>query len=339
MTIGEKIQFYRKQKGLSQEQLGSMLFVSRQTVSQWETDQTVPTVENLIRLHEIFGVSVDELLAVAPRQDDPGLRPLEIYTYHYEEEDLKKVTRNSFRRNYIPQILTTAFIAFVLIFLIVTEDGAFSIGLALGVLIMQLSFVCTSIYRSRKIHAANLAYYCDGDQTSTFALYDGYLDVTDYHDGVAVFYQRLKISEIDRFVDTGEYLMLYHGPIYHIIRKAELRENSRFFLLLENKVLSGKVDHAPGLTKALSVILCVLSVASFLTAYTIVVNLEYYTYGFPSYDWIMLPFAAIPLLCIAYGLYLKKKGYRYKKNLVFGYIFLLMHLMDFLFDLIRHIGR
>lgn len=62
MTVGEKIQHYRKRAGLSQEELGQQLLVSRQTVSLWETGQTMPTLDNLIRLRAIFGVSVDELL-------------------------------------------------------------------------------------------------------------------------------------------------------------------------------------------------------------------------------------------------------------------------------------
>ncbi len=62
MTTGEKIQKYRKELGLSQEELGKKLLVSRQTVSLWEKDKTVPTTDNLICLKEIFGVSVDDLL-------------------------------------------------------------------------------------------------------------------------------------------------------------------------------------------------------------------------------------------------------------------------------------
>ncbi len=62
MTIGESICKYRKEQRLSQESLGKKLLVSRQTVSLWETDQTVPTIDNLIRLKEIFGVSIDEII-------------------------------------------------------------------------------------------------------------------------------------------------------------------------------------------------------------------------------------------------------------------------------------
>lgn len=73
MTVGEKLQIYRKRAGLSQEELGTMLFVSRQTVSLWEKDQTLPTVDNLVKLKEIFGVSLDELICDAPASADESV--------------------------------------------------------------------------------------------------------------------------------------------------------------------------------------------------------------------------------------------------------------------------
>ena len=62
MTVGEKIQKHRKSLGLSQGELGQQLCVSRQTISLWEKDQTIPTIDNLMRLRDIFGISIDEIL-------------------------------------------------------------------------------------------------------------------------------------------------------------------------------------------------------------------------------------------------------------------------------------
>lgn len=62
MTVGESIFKHRRALGISQEELAEKLLVSRQTVSQWEKGHTVPTLDNLIRLKEIFGVSVDAIL-------------------------------------------------------------------------------------------------------------------------------------------------------------------------------------------------------------------------------------------------------------------------------------
>ncbi|MBQ1520614.1 MAG: helix-turn-helix transcriptional regulator, partial [Clostridia bacterium] len=60
MTLGQKLHLFRSKAGLSQEDVAGRLLVSRQTVSQWEKDQTMPTVDNLLRLRELFGVSLDE---------------------------------------------------------------------------------------------------------------------------------------------------------------------------------------------------------------------------------------------------------------------------------------
>ena len=61
MTLGEKISFLRQEKGISQEKLAELVGVSRQAVTKWENGNANPDTENLIRLAEIFGVSLDEL--------------------------------------------------------------------------------------------------------------------------------------------------------------------------------------------------------------------------------------------------------------------------------------
>jgi len=62
MTFGEKLQLLRKQKGMSQEQLASQLNVSRQAVSKWELNSSLPDTDNIIQLSKLFGVSTDYLL-------------------------------------------------------------------------------------------------------------------------------------------------------------------------------------------------------------------------------------------------------------------------------------
>ena len=62
MTLGERIALARKQAGLSQEQLGDKLGVSRQAVSKWESDQTNPDVAYVARMCRLLGVSSDWLL-------------------------------------------------------------------------------------------------------------------------------------------------------------------------------------------------------------------------------------------------------------------------------------
>lgn len=61
MSLGEKISDLRKKNGISQEKLAELLGISRQAVTKWESGKGNPDTENLIRLAELFGVSLDEL--------------------------------------------------------------------------------------------------------------------------------------------------------------------------------------------------------------------------------------------------------------------------------------
>lgn len=62
MTIGEKISLRRRNAGLSQEDLAGQLGVSRQAVSRWEANESLPDTEKVLQLCRIFGVSADNLL-------------------------------------------------------------------------------------------------------------------------------------------------------------------------------------------------------------------------------------------------------------------------------------
>lgn len=62
MTLGENIYNLRKKKGLSQEQLGEQIGVTRQTISNWELNETSPNTEQLKLLSKSFNISIDDLL-------------------------------------------------------------------------------------------------------------------------------------------------------------------------------------------------------------------------------------------------------------------------------------
>lgn len=62
MTLAEKITALRGERKLSQGDLAEKLEVSRQSVSKWETGQSVPELDKLIKLADLFGVSVDALV-------------------------------------------------------------------------------------------------------------------------------------------------------------------------------------------------------------------------------------------------------------------------------------
>lgn len=68
MSLGTNISRLRAEKRLSQGDLAEVLEVSRQSVSKWETDSSVPDLDKLIKLSQLFGVTLDELVTGAEPQ-------------------------------------------------------------------------------------------------------------------------------------------------------------------------------------------------------------------------------------------------------------------------------
>lgn len=108
MTLGEKIFRLRTEQGLSQETFGEKLGVSRQSVSKWETDQSVPELDKIIAISDFFHVSTDYLLKEAARKEEmygapetetlPAEEPIQgAYRYrgdgrpHYEYKSKKMI--------------------------------------------------------------------------------------------------------------------------------------------------------------------------------------------------------------------------------------------------------
>lgn len=98
MTLGERIKEHRKSSGLSQEKVAEFVGVSRQAVTKWETNQSAPSTENLFKLAEIFGTTVDMLLS---SDDDGKNSPAEQIYYLYKMEEKKKAEehRNKLKKN------------------------------------------------------------------------------------------------------------------------------------------------------------------------------------------------------------------------------------------------
>lgn len=62
MNLPKKLSFLRKEKGLSQENLADEMNVSRQAVSKWESGNVMPSLDNLIYLSKLYGVTIDSLI-------------------------------------------------------------------------------------------------------------------------------------------------------------------------------------------------------------------------------------------------------------------------------------
>ena len=62
MELARQLKAKREERGLSQDEVSKAIFVSRQTISNWENDKTYPDVQSLLLLSQLFEISIDELV-------------------------------------------------------------------------------------------------------------------------------------------------------------------------------------------------------------------------------------------------------------------------------------
>lgn len=115
MSLGERIKEQRKNCGLSQEKVAELVGVSRQAVTKWEAEQSAPSTENLFRLAEIFGTTVDILLASEKEEKNS---PAEQIYYLYKMEEAKKADDLRARRKKNVLMALSVMGGYILIYLL-----------------------------------------------------------------------------------------------------------------------------------------------------------------------------------------------------------------------------
>lgn len=78
-TFGENLYLLRKENKLTQEEIATNLNVTRQTISNWETDNVKPTIDKVIALSDVYGVSVDTLIGKKKSEAKKGSPILKKY--------------------------------------------------------------------------------------------------------------------------------------------------------------------------------------------------------------------------------------------------------------------
>ena len=86
MKIGKNLLNARKKSGLTQEEVAKKLGVSRQTISNWELDETLPDIFQSKKLAKLYNLSLDELI-----EFDSDLKEIENTIINYNEEKMKKI--------------------------------------------------------------------------------------------------------------------------------------------------------------------------------------------------------------------------------------------------------
>ena len=96
MELGKQIKEHRQEAHLSQEELANRVYVSRQTISNWENDKSYPDVNSLVLLSEIFQISLDNLIK----------GDIEVMKDVIQKEEIEKMNR--YGKTYTIMLISTA---------------------------------------------------------------------------------------------------------------------------------------------------------------------------------------------------------------------------------------
>lgn len=319
MTVGEKIQAYRKRLGMSQDELGQKLLVSRQTVSLWEKDQTVPTIDNLIRLREIFGVSVDGILGFNTDETDNEDLLKEKYVFNFSEEELDKIHRLQMKSLWVKPILF-AIICVVLIIIFAFSEMApsFLRGLFAGFLLIGETGYIKGI-RAYKKSWTNSAERVS-ESTYEYKVFDDYIRVDIWHNNERIRDSKCYFKDIEAILPLGDWLVMQFGGLSFLLRKNDLREDS-FFLSHTSQPQPKKAQViTPPKWRAASIILFVASLMSIFGALFLVNMVSTLNGLLLENVWLFYTITPIPITSIIFGFVARSKGYSCKKNIIAGFI-------------------
>lgn len=141
MRLSEKIMDLRKKSGWSQEELADRLGISRQSVSKWETGESVPDIDKIIRMSELWNVSTDYLLKEdAVPEEDAAPDYTEDQSNATYQEYSQDSDRNTYQEQKASQRRRPVSRDEVQSFLVLSREAAPRI--ATGVLLCILSPVC-----------------------------------------------------------------------------------------------------------------------------------------------------------------------------------------------------
>ena len=265
-------------------------------MSQWETGQTLPTLENLERLRDIFGISLDELALRTVELPAQPPEPFPEWVYKPEKRDIQQTTWELWR----PWLLSFS------LFLVLSVYGAFlarwNLQLCIPLGMVNLAFIVMSVIQHssslRKaladLERKALRYRLEGDA----------LRVTVLKDNDCIHEQLIRKADRRQHFRSRRYVLFSYRGTAYFLPKIWLEESEAlalFFRPEEQKRLKATKGQ-----RLAAVMLNVFSAASPIFAALVSALVRPSTAN--TLGWIFLPFTVIPIGSMVFYAVLRKKG-------------------------------
>ena len=329
MSVGERIQYYRKKLGLSQEELGQRLLVSRQTVSLWENDQTVPTIDNLLRLKEIFGVTVDEILSAesneSENESNTEVCPLEEYNYVFSPDDIKALKKYYFAKTtrvlFISlSVITLTCLAYVLINML-NDSHIFLAFIAFTAALLLGIYFFTKYKFNNNWNKENSRLI---ETLHEYKIFNGFIDVSVYNNSELQGTTKVYFDRINKIHDLGNFKLMEIDNQLFPISLNDFNSSAFFNQYLSinpNKLVNEEKNSK---WKTLSIFFIIISVFSVLFVIPLILALMSVNYfeseQAPMSFNVVYSLALLPVSSIVFGIIALFKKYKTKKNIIIGII-------------------
>jgi hypothetical protein len=192
------------------------------------------------------------------------------------------------------------------------------IGFAFGV------FLIVAVSHIKGIRAYSKAWKNSSERICKsiyeYKVFKNCISVNIYRENEKIRESKCLFTDIEQIQQFDKWLFLQFGGQSFIIRKSDLKENSAFYSYMyknPSKIIEPKVSNK---WRTISIILFVASLISIIGALALVGAVSNANGKFTENMWLFFLLTLIPITSIIFGFVLKSKGYKYKKNIIVGFI-------------------
>lgn len=240
----------------------------------------------------------------------------ESYMFQYTKEELSEITNLLFKENE-KRFLIGLVLWIVLIIIAFSQKD-------LLLLVVLSIFLVRHILRMRKVFANRKLWRDSEERVSqtiySYDFYDSYFHVVTHRNEEKVKDDTINFSELKNITDIGNVFILQIASSSYIIRKSDLNSDSILFSEYWKRRANAVPQKATGLWSIVSWFFCIGSYLSIYGALVVESKMSQANHLFTENMWVFFLFVPIPIVSIIIGSFLKKKGLKYKKNIIAGII-------------------
>jgi len=337
MNIGEKIGKVRKSRGLSQEYVGEKLGISRQSVSLWETNQTSPSMENLLQLASLFEIDLKDLI----KDNDNAhveMKPIAESKFVYSENMLSETANEMFKKTKSITIVLSIILMWATIVFLIDDTHQNDFFAIISVLLTILGIFRYQYSRRKYVSNAQKRMKVNPNEEMLYLFFDDYL-LINIQNINSKSNQKIKYTDLDKAIETSNnYFFIYSNTCYtvpkiHLIGDVALMNELLVTKTpkyvspmrdIENNTSSKSMKYIER-KKKISTIIFILNLFDLVIALMLFALYQgiypsYSTWGFVLNTWIFYIVLPLPLFSIFYGLKIKGLGIKWKRNVVVGII-------------------